>query len=93
MAYIGGDKVLMYGGTDPYQASYNDTWVFDLSDGTWAGPLGPTQFPSTRWSHAMVYVGEDKVLLFGGHHGGSSISSETWVYDLSDGEWTLYPVS
>lgn len=37
----------------------------------------------------MVYVGEDKVLLFGGHHGGSSISSETWVYDLSDGEWTL----
>ena len=33
--------------------------------------------------------GDDKALLFGGHHGYGNYSSETWVYDLSDANWTL----
>jgi hypothetical protein len=35
----------------------------------------------------MAYIGDDQVLLFGGNT--CSRSDETWVYDLSDDDWTL----
>jgi N-acetylneuraminic acid mutarotase len=34
----------------------------------------------------MAYIGEGKVLLFGGWEG--SCDGETWLYDLSDSTWT-----
>jgi hypothetical protein len=88
MAHVGGDKVLMFGGEDQYIADFADTWVYDLSDDNWVEHFPPTH-PSARTGHGMVYVGDDKVVLFGGHFWGSNSSDETWVYDLSDDNWTL----
>jgi hypothetical protein len=83
MAYIGGDEVLLFGGTD---GSLDDeTWVYDLSGGTWTQRF-PSSKPSARYDHAMTYIGGDQVLLFGGYDG--SVDDETWVYDLSENTWT-----
>jgi hypothetical protein len=83
MAYIGGDRVLLFGGYDPFYD--NDTWIYDLSDTTWT-PLNPASKPSARGYHDMAYIGGDQVLLFGGFDG--SLNDETWIYDLSDTTWT-----
>ena len=87
MAYIGGDQALLFGGLiGDYPGTPNsDTWVYDLSENSWT-QKHPDSHPSARGSHAMAYIGGDKVLLFGGHDGASD--DETWVYHLSDNTWT-----
>ncbi|MBM3241424.1 hypothetical protein FJZ31_34520 [Candidatus Poribacteria bacterium] len=79
MAYIGGDKVLLFGGWD------DETWIYDFSDNTWTQKF-PSSHPSARVYHAMAYIGEGKVLLFGGQY--SVYYDETWVYNLNDNTWT-----
>lgn len=38
----------------------------------------------------MTYLGGDQILLFGGIDPGfSTVFNDTWVYDLSDNNWTL----
>src|SRR5262245_14012607 len=83
MAYIGGDKVLLFGGLVQGPGIHNtdDTWIYDLSDNTWT-LKNPSTRPSARSGHGMAYIGGDKVLLYGG-------GDETWIYDLSDNSWTL----
>ncbi len=84
MAYIGGNKVLLFG--SPY-ARDNETWVYDLSDNTWT-LKNPVTKPLARYYAAMASLGSDQVLLFAGG-GGAGDNNETWVYDLSDNNWTL----
>jgi hypothetical protein len=91
MAYIGEDRVLLFGGykNGGKEQSYGDTWLFDLSENTWTELL-PDPHPSPRNRHDMVYVGDDQVLLFGGYY----YSNETWLFDLSENTWTqLFPDS
>ena len=76
MAYVGEDKVLLYQGTD--------TWVYDLSQDSWA--LHPLPGPSSRANHMMAPLGADQVLLFGGPN--ITPDDETWVYSLSEDAWT-----
>jgi len=86
MAYIGDDKVLLFGG---YTNALNDeTWIYDLSENNWL-QINPGTAPSAREGHAMAYIGGDEVILFGGNPYGLNIySDETWIYDLSQGNWT-----
>lgn len=85
MANIGDDKVLLFGGLDAsFSNSFNDTWIYDLSDNNWT-LKSPATSPSARYSHAMSPVGGDQVLLFSGNGAGA----DTWVYDLTDNTWTL----
>jgi hypothetical protein len=78
----GTDKVLLFNG---------NTWLFDLSAKDWTFEF-TADSPGTRLDHDMAYVwSTDKVVLFGGQIGGSD-RSDTWVYDLSDNDWTeVYP--
>lgn len=93
MAYIGNDKVLLFGGltrVDANDAKTNDeTWIYDLSENNWI-QKNPTSAPSARDAHAMVYFGGDRVLLFGGNTNWpiAILSDETWIYDLSEDNWT-----
>ena len=82
MAYIGDDKVLLFGGAD---FSNDETWLYDIDTNTWNQQHCPNN-PSGRINHAMAYIGDDKVILYGGWNG--SLNNETWVYDLSDNIWT-----
>ena len=83
LAYIGGDKILLYGGSN----NAEDTWVYDMSDNTWI-QKSPSSNPTARYNHAMAFIGDDKVLLFGGQYPGGTFHGETWIYDLSDDSWT-----
>ncbi|MCK5146201.1 carbohydrate binding domain-containing protein [bacterium] len=90
MAHIGGDKVLLFGGSRTYATWLNDTWIYDYSENSWT-ELFPATSPSKRRSLAMAYIGDDKVLLFGGFTGIVSDGQldDTWLFDLSENNWTL----
>jgi hypothetical protein len=87
MAPIHGfDKVLLFGGLTSNSTLSDETWVYDLSNNTWA-QITPSTHPNARKYHAMASVyGTDKVVLFG----GSNISAynDTWIYDYSNNTWT-----
>jgi hypothetical protein len=60
---------------------------------SWTQLFPATQPPSRRY-HAMAYIGEDHVLLFGGYQNGTKGQSlnDTWVFDLSENTWTeMFP--
>jgi hypothetical protein len=61
--------------------------VYDLSDNNWTQKF-PSSNPDYRFLHQMAYIGSDKALLFGGHD-LTSLSNETWIYDLSQNSWVL----
>ncbi|MGB2980926.1 MAG: kelch repeat-containing protein [Candidatus Zixiibacteriota bacterium] len=87
MAYIGGDQVVLFGGFHPEPGCNDDTWVYDLSDKTWT-QQDPSSRPPARMYHDMAYIGGDQVLLFGGLNSAKEILADTWIYDLSDENWT-----
>ena len=92
LAYIGDDKVLVFGGVDGSYNIINETWVYDLSENNWT-QMNPSQPPPPRYSHAMAYIGGDQVLVFGGsgtfdEYGEDFQLDDTWVYDLSSNTWT-----
>lgn len=83
MCYIGGDKVILFTSTDT-----NETWIYELSNDTWT-KKNPASKPSRRYKSNMAYLGGDQVMLFGGYSsddGGEQ--NDTWIYDLSDDQWT-----
>jgi hypothetical protein len=77
------DKVILFGGY--FGTKYYDSlWIYDVSDAKWSkiNPLGIK--PSHRRNAEMTAIyGTDKVLLFGGNG-----TNETWLYDLSNNNWT-----
>lgn len=90
MAYIGDDKVLLFGGGLDFNGTLsNETWVYDLSDNAWTNITPLRGSPSARYNHAMAYIGDDKVLMFGGivNFLNGTVSNQTWIFDLSDNNW------
>jgi hypothetical protein len=93
----GTDKILLFGGYhyDGSHIYYNDTWLYDLSNNNWT-EIKPPFMPSQRTGHQMASIwGTDKILLFGGFENTiSTLLEDTWIYDLSDENWTqIFPVN
>lgn len=97
MSYIGDDKVLMFGGFREWLAGEdgvgehpNDAaaYIYDLSDNAWT-KIEPAIKPPPRCLHKIAYMGEDKVMIFGGCPNQHFINpiNDTWVFDLSDKLW------
>jgi hypothetical protein len=94
MAYLGDNKVLMFGGTSRSgygftETYYDDTWIFDLSDGpegNWTEYTG-SPHPSARCDHAMARVGEGKVVLFGGSDVNANWGNSYSDRQPSDSHW------
>lgn len=89
MASIDGiNKVVVYGG-QYNSVLYNDTIVYDVNDNRWVDMDPSGAVPDKRRELEMAAIlGTDNALLFGGQV-GSSYDDETWIYDLSNNEWTL----
>jgi N-acetylneuraminic acid mutarotase len=93
LAYIGNDKVILFGGTDASNY-FNDVWEFDTSTNEWtelmANDPSPTGQPDVRSSHTMSYIGDNKLLVFGGSQWVSDLIyfDDTWIYDVSSNTWT-----
>jgi len=73
MASIGGDRVLLFGGS----SGAGETWMYDLSENTWT-QLSPATHPSGRHLHGMASLGGNQVLLFGGRD--ENADGETWLF-------------
>ena len=91
MSFVyGDDKVLLFGGSGNIITGLNwlnDTWVYDLSDGTWAQKISSSE-PTARGAHAMAPIfGTSKVLLFGGQSSLNQWEHDTWVYDVNTNTW------
>ncbi|MEO7307421.1 MAG: kelch repeat-containing protein [Ferruginibacter sp.] len=95
LAQIGPDKILMFGGANPYGLdpySMNDTWIYTISTKTWMEMLPPTMptghILTPRGNFGLAYIGDDKVLLYGGDSYTEVVIGGTWIFDLSDNTWT-----
>ncbi|WP_455392080.1 Kelch repeat-containing protein, partial [[Eubacterium] cellulosolvens] len=79
----GDDKVILHGGQGA-TTYYQDTWVYDSSDGTWTekNPSGAPSYTTLPYCMATIW-GTKKVLLFGGTN-----YNDTWIYDLEANVWT-----
>lgn len=92
IAAIGsGNDFLLFGGSE--QGDYLcDTWVYNLSVNQWTEKY-PINHPSARSGIALASIlGENKVLLFGGHYYNTSqnqymIYNDTWIYDGDESHW------
>ncbi len=97
MAYLGDDKVLLFGGCtqdifddlDGWTPLPAETWIYDLSNDTWT-LMNPASQPSARAYHGMARVDDGVVVLYGGVSEASEegTHSDTWVYDLDSNTWT-----
>jgi len=87
------DKVLLFGGWDGVLWKwYNDTWVYDLSDNNWTNMSPLHNPPRTDMFGQATIWNSDKVVIFGGvvpdSNNNAAYTNKTWVYDLSDNDWT-----
>lgn len=87
MSHIGDDKVMLFGGIDDGFSFHNETWIYDLSEGTWTN-TSPSSPPSARNFFSLAKIGDDKVLMFGGRDDSGVPNNQTWIYDLGDNTWT-----
>jgi N-acetylneuraminic acid mutarotase len=55
--------------------------------GKWT-QLFPKNSPPGRGQFGMAYLEDDKVMIFGGDGDKPQCLGDTWIYDLSDNEWT-----
>jgi hypothetical protein len=78
------DRVLLFGGADPYTMGLDDTWAYDFNANTWREMArGPANLLGAR----LAYDAEsDRVILFGGYH--YSLLNDTWAYDFNSDTWT-----
>jgi hypothetical protein len=80
-------KTILFGGETDYPNYYGDTWAYDFYSNTWTN-MNPSNAPSKRGGHSMVYDPElQAIVLFGGRDLYSS-TSDTWAYDYSKNTWT-----
>jgi Galactose oxidase, central domain len=87
------NRVVLFGGAD--NAFYQDLWEWNPSDGTWLNrtptPL-PTNWPTARSGHRMVYIPASKtILLHGGSAGDSNAFSDLWIWNGTSGTWSMAP--
>jgi hypothetical protein len=84
-------KILLFGGGNDNKY-FNDTWVYDSGNDSWINMtpfIKPGNYPNFRIGHAMASIsGDDKVVMFGGGAPSFDCYNDTWVYDLSENNWT-----
>jgi hypothetical protein len=80
------DKVLIFGGYDGTNR-FNDTWIYNFTDGKWYNATKPGSPSIREMKPAMAYDSyNDKIVLFGGFDGSSRLG-DTWLFNMSDEKW------
>jgi N-acetylneuraminic acid mutarotase len=96
MAYIGDNKVLLFGGSvfsEKAEDELDDTWIYDVTANTWTEYEQTGPRPAARHEPAVSYSGGSKIILYGGNHIGGDrylTYGDTWEYDLKTNTWTEY---
>lgn len=86
----GTDKILLFSSYENPNGNFHDTWIYDYSDDNWT-KKSPFNSPSLRSGARLSAIdGTDKVILFAGkNQSDSKYLNDTWIYDLSDDNWSL----
>jgi N-acetylneuraminic acid mutarotase len=87
MAYLGNNLVLLYGGAGE-DSTLGDTWIYNGNNQTWTLIDNLSINPSSRDEHAMSYIGNSKVILFGSGTAEGNLLNDTWEFDASTNSWT-----
>lgn len=91
----GKERVILFGGLpsyDNYPPMYDDTWIYTPDDKTWIEYNTGGVKPPNRMRHRIVYIGDNKSIMFGGYYETSYTDYHTlndlWEYDLDNHQWT-----
>jgi N-acetylneuraminic acid mutarotase len=92
MVYADNNKIIMFGGYNENGDCFDDTWEYNTVNKQWIEINTGDVKPPKRDTHAMAYVGNDKIILFGGSgynaNGKKAILNDTWEYDIENKQWT-----
>ena len=87
MVRAGDGVALAYGGRPDFGLEFSDTWLFDRDTATWTDLAPPTN-PGPRSAFALAFDGDDAVALVGGNTNSMDLTDETWIYSITNNEWT-----
>ncbi len=74
---------VMFGG---FGATYfGDTWLYTIKTSSWTQVI-VDENPAARQGHSMVYVGDQRVLLFGGVDVSNQYLNDIWILYTGAGE-------
>ena len=76
------NKIILFGGYGNGK-DLAETWTYDYVTNNWT-EVTPTNSPSARKYHSMVYDNINNIVLM---HGGYNVADETWSYDTTSNEW------
>lgn len=81
--YGGGQKVVLFGGLAQDNARYADTWVldFELEPLSWR-KLEIESGPQARSGHTMTWLGDGRIVLFGGRNMVFEMLNDVWVLNM-----------
>jgi hypothetical protein len=86
-AFIGPDRVLVYGGRS-ISGALDESWIFDRAANTWTAVdfgIGPGR----RYGHTMVFDPEGyRVIVYGGRRDDTMAREDAWVLSLAKGCWS-----
>ncbi|MFC2100962.1 kelch repeat-containing protein, partial [Bacteroidota bacterium] len=84
-------RMVVFAGSNWWQAWYNDTWALDLTTNIWSQLSTTGGPPTNRYFHSGVYDSiQDRLLIFGGVCGSTSSnwkSNETWALNFTTLQW------
>lgn len=90
--HAGGNRVFFYGGYNSATSTFlKDTRVLDLSTGVFTTMTQPPVEIVGVSTPDLLYLGNDKVLLYGGHYNDSG---QVWlnqaaIFDIPTNTWTV----
>ncbi|MFW5799526.1 MAG: Kelch repeat-containing protein [Spirochaetota bacterium] len=86
MSYAGNGLVLLFGGSQASKRRYlSNTYLYDIETKEWKLYDNIPRSPSERISHSMAYLGNNKVILFGGYY--NKPLKDLWVFDSDKKNW------
>ncbi|MFC1849540.1 Kelch repeat-containing protein [candidate division CSSED10-310 bacterium] len=94
LTYAGGTKVILYSGTISDESDFPEDymWEYDTSTHIWNQITVSGTRPVDRTTHAMTYIEDGKIILFGGYREeeeiGGIVLNDTWEYDIASKKWT-----
>ncbi len=83
-------KIILFGGITKTSWHNNDLWEFDIETQEWEEIIVSGILPPKRQEHTISYIGNNKMILFGGELEDWSESDDTWIYDTVAKTWTEY---
>lgn len=92
IAYIGEGRVILFGGYSKTGEYLSDTWEYDVNTQVWTDLTPDGINPPARNQHSLAYIGNGRVILFGGYNETGEYLSDTWEYDINSGMWIEYNV-